>query len=646
MALTIRQQRLTFAAYFILSAIATITKYQSLYDTSANYYVLGVRFSQGDAVLVLANMTVATTLLVGTLLQHFVFGELRLIEIEHLYERSWSTIIGILMSSSAYKRNENTMFLVVLFCGLICSKVFHCIMCDRLDALIQQFYQRSDGNIRSIIMNRVVFMLLLFIKIDISLIKSCIDESFVHRSAMLLLISFEMFILVTELVYAGLKFTLDVYEIYYTQKHPEEEIWSTKVWIESIVKAVLDLLKSVMIPTFFVFFLFLETLPFSLLAESFRSFYAFGKSATKIHRLAKNARKLNDALREPTTQEIEDTDICIICRDDLVLGGTGTSRSVPKKLPCGHILHDGCIRSWLQMSNACPTCRKEVITGGVPAQDQTPAPAPAPGPAQAQIQAQIQDPVQVQAQAQPQALIEDAPPVEINANPIENFVNTGLLFPEEENIPAETEEEQESSDVNAHFNERDIGYSGDLNTVNEEERTRYFSVSTNQKDGESIVDSLSGNISHQDEPREELIDEFCDLFRKVDDFKRDLDGIRDQEQDQENDHDYVNARSYVEQHKRGAVRYPALFSVNSLSGNDIADNSYNDDNGHTQLDPPFIFDMPSGSSVPSGWTLLPAKRVYEGSRDEYYIQTGPKRRLRLKVLKNDYECDAYEERLQ
>ena len=37
-----------------------------------------------------------------------------------------------------------------------------------------------------------------------------------------------------------------------------------------------------------------------------------------------------------------------------------------KKLPCNHIFHTSCLRSWFQRQHTCPTCRMDVLrnTGG------------------------------------------------------------------------------------------------------------------------------------------------------------------------------------------------------------------------------------------------------------------------------------------
>jgi E3 ubiquitin-protein ligase synoviolin len=40
---------------------------------------------------------------------------------------------------------------------------------------------------------------------------------------------------------------------------------------------------------------------------------------------------------------------------------TLNERSRPKKLPCGHILHLGCLKSWLERQQVCPTCRRPVV---------------------------------------------------------------------------------------------------------------------------------------------------------------------------------------------------------------------------------------------------------------------------------------------
>ena len=50
-----------------------------------------------------------------------------------------------------------------------------------------------------------------------------------------------------------------------------------------------------------------------------------------------------------TQKEIDDfSDECAICWD---------SMQAACKLPCGHLFHNSCLRSWLEQDTSCPTCR-------------------------------------------------------------------------------------------------------------------------------------------------------------------------------------------------------------------------------------------------------------------------------------------------
>jgi E3 ubiquitin-protein ligase synoviolin len=85
--------------------------------------------------------------------------------------------------------------------------------------------------------------------------------------------------------------------------------------------------------------------------------------------------------------------VCIICREEM--RATGAS----KRLPCTHMFHVNCLRSWFQRQQTCPTCRRDILSlasqraaaaaaaaGGAPQQAPQGAQAPAQPPAGAQQQ--------------------------------------------------------------------------------------------------------------------------------------------------------------------------------------------------------------------------------------------------------------------
>lgn len=91
---------------------------------------------------------------------------------------------------------------------------------------------------------------------------------------------------------------------------------------------------------------------------------------------------MNERYPDATPAEIRNEDVCIICREGMTAWSDGREqpgpplhgapaavdphmptdeRLRPKRLPCGHILHFACLRSWLERQQNCPTCRRPVL---------------------------------------------------------------------------------------------------------------------------------------------------------------------------------------------------------------------------------------------------------------------------------------------
>ncbi|MGH0183274.1 UNVERIFIED_CONTAM: hypothetical protein FKN15_011318 [Acipenser sinensis] len=111
-------------------------------------------------------------------------------------------------------------------------------------------------------------------------------------------------------------------------------------------------------------------------------YMAFMTIMIKVHTFPLFAiRPMYLAMRYPdaTPEELQAMDnVCIICREEMLMGA--------KRLPCNHIFHSSCLRSWFQRQQTCPTCRMDVLRAALPNQTQAPPPAqqPAPPPPQHQ----------------------------------------------------------------------------------------------------------------------------------------------------------------------------------------------------------------------------------------------------------------------
>lgn len=118
---------------------------------------------------------------------------------------------------------------------------------------------------------------------------------------------------------------------------------------------------------FFAVLMMFYGLPIHIMRDLFLTTRSFLK---RLNALVKYRKALADMNKYPdaTQEELAREDTCIICREEMRPWDASTpgavERSRPKKLPCGHILHFGCLKGWLERQQVCPTCRRSVVMDG------------------------------------------------------------------------------------------------------------------------------------------------------------------------------------------------------------------------------------------------------------------------------------------
>ena len=119
--------------------------------------------------------------------------------------------------------------------------------------------------------------------------------------------------------------------------------------------------------------------------DVFLTLRSFIKRITDFMRYRRATRDMNQRYPDASAEEVAREEVCIICREEMqpwpgneqnqhaegarpdaanngnAVAARLDERSRPKKLPCGHILHFGCLRSWLERQQICPTCRRPVM---------------------------------------------------------------------------------------------------------------------------------------------------------------------------------------------------------------------------------------------------------------------------------------------
>ncbi|PBP17930.1 RING finger protein [Diplocarpon rosae] len=163
--------------------------------------------------------------------------------------------------------------------------------------------------------------------------------------------------------------------------------WEAKGHWVLTLDLITDFVKLGIYISFFVILLMFYGLPIHIMRDLFMTARSFMKRLAAFVKYRQATRDMNSTYEDATAEDIQRDDTCIICREEMRPwsvtnpeippaapgaapprpANTVNERTRPKKLPCGHILHLGCLKSWLERQQVCPTCRRPVVdTQGQP----------------------------------------------------------------------------------------------------------------------------------------------------------------------------------------------------------------------------------------------------------------------------------------
>ncbi|KAH9210854.1 hypothetical protein DL95DRAFT_526080 [Leptodontidium sp. 2 PMI_412] len=166
--------------------------------------------------------------------------------------------------------------------------------------------------------------------------------------------------------------------------------WEAKGHWVLTLDLITDFVKLGIYVSFFVILLMFYGFPIHIMRDLFLTARSFTKRLGTFIKYRKATHDMNTRYGDATVEDIEREDTCIICREEMrpwsvtnpeappaAPGAVPQTRPAaavnertrPKKLPCGHILHLGCLKSWLERQQVCPTCRRPVVdpSGAQPA---------------------------------------------------------------------------------------------------------------------------------------------------------------------------------------------------------------------------------------------------------------------------------------
>lgn len=363
-------------------------------------------------------MTNLCLLVVGFLLfwfQRLLYGPLRPIETEQLYEKAWFAVTETCLAMTIFRGELGGWFLV-MFISLLVGKVWGWIGEGRVEFLEQQ----PPANPR-LFHTRLAASLAVSVLFNVFMLQFCVHTVLEQaRPDMMVMFGFEFAVLSILSLSTAARYCISLVEIYVTQKQLKAKVeerraeiraarqeainqqaeaggdatpadlpdendinemeldipgWEEKGrWIFYLDLAT-DFFKLTVYLSFFAILFTFYGLPIHILRDVVLTIRSFGRRIMDFVRYRNATRDMNERYPDATADEVSREDVCIICREEMTPwqppdqegpgrpGGTQRvpDRLRPKKLPCGHILHFACLRSWLERQQNCPTCRRPVV---------------------------------------------------------------------------------------------------------------------------------------------------------------------------------------------------------------------------------------------------------------------------------------------
>ncbi|RNA27145.1 E3 ubiquitin- ligase synoviolin isoform X2 [Brachionus plicatilis] len=329
------------------------------------------------------------TLLIGKLMNRIFFGELRAIELEHLFERSWYAITETCLAFTVFRDDFSPKF-VTMFTLLLFLKCFHWLTEDRVE------YMERSPNITVMFHARILGLMILLSVLDLNFVNVAYQHTVAKGASVQLVFGFEYAILFINMLSTMTKYLLHTVDL------QNENPWENKGIYILHSELVLGFIRVFLYLTFMSIMIKIHTFPLFAIRPMYLALRSFKKSLNDVVQSRRAIRNLNIMYPDVTPEQLRnysDT-ICIICREEMANPNEGPQQI--KKLPCDHIFHKNCLRSWFQRQQTCPTCRTSILRfNNQPAQ-----------PAQANFAQAHQAPAQQQA--------EPPQPPNINAQPNPN----------------------------------------------------------------------------------------------------------------------------------------------------------------------------------------------------------------------------------
>ncbi|PFX27150.1 E3 ubiquitin-protein ligase synoviolin B [Stylophora pistillata] len=351
-----REVVLTAASLALTGAVVANAYYQKNQFYPSVVYL--TKSSPSMAVLYIQAFVLV--ILFGKMMRKVFFGHLRAAEMEHLIERSWYAVTETCLAFTVFRDDFSPRF-VAQFTMLLFLKCFHWLAEDRVD------YMERSPVLTWLFHVRAVLLLMFLGMVDAVLVHIAYNTTMQSGASVQLVFGFEYAILLTIVVTIQMKYVLHIVDL------RSENPWDNKAVYLLYTELITGFIKSVLYICFMIIMIKVHTFPLFAIRPMYLTLRGFKKCISDVIMSRRAISNMNTLYPDATPEELQQGDnVCIICREEMTTGC--------KKLPCNHIFHTSCLRSWFQRQQTCPTCRMDVLRPQPPPQPQQPPPPQVPQP--------------------------------------------------------------------------------------------------------------------------------------------------------------------------------------------------------------------------------------------------------------------------
>lgn len=330
------------AGIMLISTALTCAVIGNAYYQRKQFYPTVVHITKSNpSMTVIYAQGLILVFMINAFLRKIFFGTLRAAELEHLLERVWYAVTETCLAFTVFRDDFSPKF-IALFTLLLFLKSFHWLAEDRVDDM-----ERSPV-ITWLFHLRTGTLLALLFAINLTMIDYAYNVTAAKGPSVQLVFGFEYAILLTVVFNITIKYILHTIDL------QSENPWDNKLLFLLYTELIIGLLKVSLYAAFVTLMIKLFTLPLFALRPMYYTMRDFKKAFHDIVMSRRAIRNMNTLYPDATPEELAAVDnVCIICREEMV----GAS----KKLPCNHIFHTACLRSWFQRQQTCPTCRLNIL---------------------------------------------------------------------------------------------------------------------------------------------------------------------------------------------------------------------------------------------------------------------------------------------